>query len=47
MSRVNLQASAISLTDSASTSVKTFDLMHQINNRGTYLVSKVSFRVHA
>ncbi|GAA5921861.1 hypothetical protein JCM3775_001863 [Rhodotorula graminis] len=35
-------ASAISLTDSQSTSVKTFDLMHAINGRGTFLVSKLA-----
>ncbi|GAA5833577.1 hypothetical protein JCM9279_001566 [Rhodotorula babjevae] len=35
-------ASAISLTDSQSTSVKTFDLMHAINSRGTFLVSKLA-----
>lgn len=33
-------ASAISLTDSQKTSVKTYDLMNAINARGTYLVSK-------
>ncbi|KAK4053963.1 hypothetical protein OIO90_003800 [Microbotryomycetes sp. JL221] len=33
-------ASAISLTDSQKTSVKTYDLMQTINSRGTYLVSK-------
>ncbi|GJN90697.1 hypothetical protein Rhopal_003711-T1 [Rhodotorula paludigena] len=33
-------ASAISLTDSQNTSVKTYDLMNAINGRGTYLVSK-------
>ncbi|GAA5895329.1 hypothetical protein JCM8208_005979 [Rhodotorula glutinis] len=33
-------ASAISLTDSQSTSVKTYDLMNAINGRGTFLVSK-------
>jgi len=34
-------ASAISLTGTQETSMKTFDLMHQINTRGTYLVSKL------
>ena len=33
-------ASAISLTDTESTSMKTYDLMHQINTRGTFLMSK-------
>jgi citronellol/citronellal dehydrogenase len=33
-------ASAISLTDSQSTDMKRFDLMHQINTRGTFMVSK-------
>jgi citronellol/citronellal dehydrogenase len=33
-------ASAISLTDSQSTEMKRFDLMHQINTRGTFMVSK-------
>jgi citronellol/citronellal dehydrogenase len=33
-------ASAISLTDSQSTDMKRFDLMHQINARGTFMVSK-------
>ncbi|MBI1203514.1 MAG: SDR family NAD(P)-dependent oxidoreductase [Rhodopseudomonas sp.] len=33
-------ASAIALTDVASTDMKRFDLMHQINARGTYMVSK-------
>ncbi|GAA6001389.1 hypothetical protein JCM10207_006640 [Rhodosporidiobolus poonsookiae] len=33
-------ASAISLTDSQETSVKTFDLMSSINARGTFLASK-------
>jgi citronellol/citronellal dehydrogenase len=32
-------ASAISLTDSQSTEMKRFDLMHQINARGTFMVS--------
>ena len=31
-------ASAISLTGTDQTSMKKFDLMHQINTRGTYLV---------
>jgi len=34
-------ASAISLTDTASTEMKRFDLMHQVNTRGTFLVSKL------
>ena len=33
-------ASAISLTGTLQTDMKRFDLMHQINARGTYLVSK-------
>ena len=33
-------ASAISLTGTAETSMKRFDLMHQINTRGTYLCSR-------
>jgi len=33
-------ASAISLTGTQETSMKKYDLMHQINTRGTYLVSK-------
>ena len=33
-------ASAISLTSSPDTDMKRYDLMHQINGRGTYLVSK-------
>jgi citronellol/citronellal dehydrogenase len=33
-------ASAISLTDSQATDMKRFDLMHQINARGTFVVSK-------
>ncbi len=33
-------ASAISLTDTLATDTKRFDLMHQINARGTWLVSK-------
>ncbi|WP_232630925.1 SDR family oxidoreductase [Methylobacterium sp. Leaf118] len=33
-------ASAISLTPTAQTEMKRFDLMHQINARGTFLVSK-------
>ncbi|KAM0791251.1 hypothetical protein ACM66B_005728 [Microbotryomycetes sp. NB124-2] len=35
-------ASAISLTDSQNTSVKTYDLMNAINARGTFLVSKAA-----
>ena len=33
-------ASAISLTDSQSTDMRRFDLMHQTNARGTFMVSK-------
>ena len=33
-------ASAISLTKTPDTDMKRYDLMHQINGRGTYLVSK-------
>ncbi len=33
-------ASAIALTNSATTTMKRFDLMHQVNARGTFLVSK-------
>ena len=33
-------ASAISLTPTLQTSMKRFDLMHQVNTRGTFLVSK-------
>ncbi len=33
-------ASAISLTDTATTELKRFDLMHDINVRGTFLVTK-------
>jgi len=33
-------ASAIQLTDTASTEMKRFDLMHAINTRGTFMVSK-------
>ena len=33
-------ASAISLIDSQATDMKRFDLMHQINARGTFMVSK-------
>ncbi len=33
-------ASAISLTNSQATEMKRFDLMHQINTRGTFMVSK-------
>lgn len=33
-------ASAISLTNTAMTDMKRFDLMHQINTRGTFMVSK-------
>lgn len=34
-------ASAISLTDTASTEMKRFDLMHAVNTRGTFLCSKL------
>jgi citronellol/citronellal dehydrogenase len=34
-------ASAISLTGTESTPIKRYDLMHQINARGTYLVSQI------
>ena len=34
-------ASAISLTDTASTPMKRYDLMHQVNVRGTYLATAV------
>lgn len=34
-------ASAINLTGTLSTDMKRFDLMHQINTRGTFLVSKM------
>ncbi len=34
-------ASAISLTNTPDTDMKRFDLMHQINTRGTYLCSKL------
>ncbi len=37
-------ASAISLTPVAATDMKRFDLMHQINARGTFVVSKWSIR---
>ena len=33
-------ASAISITNSKATDMKRFDLMHQINARGTFMVSK-------
>jgi citronellol/citronellal dehydrogenase len=33
-------ASAISLSDTAATEMKRFDLMHQVNTRGTFMVSK-------
>ncbi len=35
-------ASAISLTNSQSTDMKRFDLMHQINARGTFMTSKLA-----
>src|SRR5882762_3639920 len=34
-------ASAISLTDTLATDMKRFDLMHQVNTRGTFLCSKL------
>ena len=34
-------ASAIALTDTEATSMKSYDLMHQINSRGTFLASKL------
>jgi len=34
-------ASAISLTDSAATDMRRFDLMHEVNTRGTFLCSKL------
>jgi citronellol/citronellal dehydrogenase len=34
-------ASAISLTDTLGTDMKRFDLMHQVNTRGTFLCSKL------
>ncbi|MEZ0167730.1 SDR family oxidoreductase [Microvirga sp. TS319] len=37
-------ASAISLTPTPVTDMKRFDLMHQINTRGTYMVSKYAIR---
>lgn len=35
-------ASAISLTPTSKTSMRRFDLMHQVNTRGTFLVSKTA-----
>ncbi len=35
-------ASAISLTGTEATEMKRFDLMHQVNTRGTFLVSKLA-----
>ena len=35
-------ASAIQLTNVTDTEMKRYDLMHQINGRGTYMVSKLS-----
>jgi citronellol/citronellal dehydrogenase len=35
-------ASAIQLTDSQATDMKRFDLMHQVNARGTFMVSKLA-----
>ncbi len=37
-------ASAISLTNSQATDMKRFDLMHQVNARGTFMVSKFAAR---
>lgn len=37
-------ASAISLTRTPQTEMKRFDLMHQINTRGTYMVSKYAIQ---
>jgi len=37
-------ASAIQLTDTVNTDMKRFDLMHQINARGTFVVSKWAIR---
>lgn len=37
-------ASAISLTDTENTPIKRFDLMHSINQRGTFLVSQKCIR---
>lgn len=34
-------ASAISLTDTENTTLKKYNLMHEINARGTWLVTKV------
>lgn len=34
-------ASAISLTDTPSTTVKKYDLMHAVNGRGSWMVAKV------
>lgn len=33
-------ASAISLTDTINTTMKKYDLMHQVNARGTFMVTK-------
>ena len=35
-------ASAISLTDTATTSMKRYDLMNEVNTRGTYMVSRAA-----
>ncbi|HEY9783956.1 MAG TPA: NAD(P)-dependent oxidoreductase [Candidatus Obscuribacterales bacterium] len=37
-------ASAINLTNTASTPIKRYDLMHQINARGTFLCSQLALR---
>lgn len=38
-------ASAISLTDTAHTPIKRFDLMHAVNTRGTFLCSQLCLRL--
>ena len=40
-------ASAINTTKTLDTSMKKYDLMHQINNRGTFMTSKVTGAVRA
>jgi hypothetical protein len=39
-------ASAISITKTLDTPMKKYDLMHQINNRGTFMTSKVGCTVN-
>jgi citronellol/citronellal dehydrogenase len=39
--RIRIPASAISLTTTQETSLKKYDLMNNVNSRGTWLVSKV------